>query len=328
MEGFLNILVTGGAGFIGSCFVRMALQGKLAIKNIDSVTVLDSLTYSGNISNLAEVESDSRFTFVLGSITDRSILRKCLTDKQIVINFAAESHVDRSIQDAESFIQTNIVGSYTLFDECLTLQTPKILHVSTDEVYGSISKGKATEEYNLIPNSPYSASKASSDLLARSYFKTHDLPIIITRCANNYGQYQYPEKLIPLFITNLIEGKTLPLYGTGKNIREWIHVEDHCLAISIAVEHGEIGEIYNISGGISLENIEIARIITSQMGFDDSVIKFVDDRLGHDKRYAIDDSKIRNLGFNEKITFTLGIKETIAWYEKNDVWWRSLKEFK
>jgi len=321
----MKLLVTGGAGFIGSCFVRMALNGDLPIDSISRVTVLDSLTYSGNLSNLESVQKDPRFEFVRGSINNNGLVRDLLTKSDYVVNFAAESHVDRSITNSQSFIDSNINGAHTLFVETLNSNVKRILHVSTDEVYGSIAHGSANEESLISPNSPYSASKASADMLARAFSKTFGLPVIVTRSSNNFGPFQFPEKLIPLFITNLIEGKSLPLYGDGKNEREWIYVEDNCYAIALALTQGDLGAVYNIGGQNSKNNFEVAVEILNEMEFKTDRISYVADRRGHDFRYAIDDSKIRALGFSQQTNFESRLHETIKWYRDHESWWRPLK---
>lgn len=320
----MNILVTGGAGFIGSAFVRQILQGIPGFEDLKSLTVIDSLTYSGNLDNLAPVSLDSRLKVVIASINDASAVQEVMNNQDYVFNFAAESHVDRSIDDASNFIETNIKGTFQVLDQALKQSVKKVIHISTDEVYGSISKGKFVESSNLEPNSPYAASKASSDLLARSFFKTHNLPVITTRCSNNYGPYQHPEKLIPLAITNLLRGRRVPIYGSGLNEREWVHVDDHCRAIAHLALFGKIGQIYNIGGSNGIKNIDLIHQIITVLGLDQSMVEFVEDRKGHDFRYAIDDSKLNQLGFRESIEFENGIVETIKWYESNKQWWSKL----
>jgi dTDP-glucose 4,6-dehydratase len=322
----MRILVTGGAGFIGSNFVRMIARG--ALKEITSVTVLDKLTYAGVLSNLAEAENLNSYRFIKGDICDSKLVKSLLDDVDAVINFAAESHVDRSIAGAEDFVQTNIVGVQVLLDAIKTSgRKIRLLQVSTDEVYGSIESGSWTEEWPLLPNSPYSASKASGELLARSYQRTHGLDVVITRCSNNYGTHHFPEKLIPLFITNLLEGKKVPVYGSGLNVRDWLHVDDHCRGIHLALTQGKIGEIYNIGGGRELNNLEITDLILSAMGADKSSIEFVEDRKGHDLRYSVDWTKInRDLGYEPKVTFEDGLVQTVNWYKNNEAWWKPLKK--
>jgi len=321
----MRILVTGGAGFIGSNFVRMIARGDL--KEITSVTVLDKLTYAGVLSNLAEADNLNTYRFVKGDICDSKLVQSILEEVDAVINFAAESHVDRSIAGAEDFVQTNIVGVQVLLDAIKSSgRKIRFLQVSTDEVYGSIESGSWTEEWALLPNSPYSASKAGGELLARSYQRTHGLDVVITRCSNNYGTHHFPEKLIPLFITNLIEGKKVPVYGSGLNVRDWLHVDDHCRGLHLALTQGKTGEIYNIGGGRELNNLEITDLILSAMGADKSSIEFVEDRKGHDLRYSVDWTKInRELGYEPKVSFEDGLNKTVNWYKNNEAWWKPLK---
>jgi dTDP-glucose 4,6-dehydratase len=321
----MKVLVTGGAGFIGSEFVRLLLRGMPGFESIKKVTVLDSLTYSGNLDNLSSVSQDPRLEVITRSINDPEVVKDSMQGQNLVFNFAAESHVDRSIADASSFIDTNVVGSYNIFNQSLIAGVHRVIHISTDEVYGSLNQGAATEQSNLEPNSPYAASKAASDLIARSFFQTHGLPIIVTRCSNNYGPYQNPEKLIPLAITNLIEGKKVPVYGSGKNVREWIHVEDHCRAIAHIALNGKVGEIYNIGGRNSFQNLSLISKLLAIMGLDSTYVEFVEDRKGHDLRYAIDDSKLAGIGFKEIVEFNDGMAQTIQWYETNQEWWKDLK---
>lgn len=321
----MRVLITGGAGFIGSNFVRMVASGKLS--GISSVTVLDKLTYAGVEANLDQARDFPGFRFVKGDICDTDIIYQLLPDVDAVVNFAAESHVDRSILGADDFVRTNIVGVQILLDAIKASgRDIRFLQVSTDEVYGSIETGSWTETWPLEPNSPYSASKASGELLARSYFKTHKLDVVITRCSNNYGTYHFPEKLIPLFITNILEGKKVPVYGSGLNVRDWLHVDDHCRGIHQALTQGKPGEIYNIGGGRELNNLEITDLILSAMGADKSSIEFVEDRKGHDLRYSVDWSKInRELGYEPQIAFEVGLEQTINWYRENETWWKPLK---
>ena len=321
----MNILVTGGAGFIGSAFVRLLIEGIPGYEGLKSITVLDSLTYSGNLENLAGVKSDSRLKIMTQSINDTEAVKNAVEGQDFIFNFAAESHVDRSIANASKFMDTNILGSFNIFNEALRANVGRVVHISTDEVYGSLLNGSATENFNLEPNSPYAASKASSDLIARSFFQTHRLPIIVTRCSNNYGPFQNPEKLVPLAITNLIIGRNVPIYGSGKNVREWIHVDDHCRAIAFLAINGTPGEIYNIGGQNAIENLSLIERLVSLMGLDFSYIDHVEDRKGHDFRYALDDSKLMKLGFRETIDFEAGILQTIKWYKNNQDWWRDLK---
>jgi len=318
----LKIFVTGGAGFIGSEFVRCALGGKLESFGINpsKVIVYDALTYAGNIDNLSSVEKDERFEFIKGDICDSNIEKSIPKYCDLIVNFAAESHVDRSIEGPSMFVKTNILGTQNLLEIAKKHEVKKFIQVSTDEVYGSIDSGSWDENFPLEPNSPYAASKACADLLCLAYNKTYGFPVLITRCSNNYGPYQNPEKLIPLFIKNLIEGSKLPLYGDGKNIREWIHVSDHVRAISFAYQYGKNGQIYNIAGDDEKSNIEITKIILSIFGEDESKILYVKDRLGHDLRYALNGEKIRSLGFNNKIGFAEGMQDTIEWYKNNKKW--------
>ena len=303
----------------------MASSGRLA--GFDGIKVLDKLTYAGVIENLLAVEDFSGYEFVQGDICDLTLVKEAIKDVDAVINFAAESHVDRSITGSTDFVQTNIVGVQVLLDAIKASgRKIRFLQVSTDEVYGSIELGSWNEEWPLQPNSPYSASKASGELLARSYFKTHGLDVVITRCSNNYGTHHIPEKLIPLFITNLIEGKKVPVYGNGKNVRDWLHVDDHCRGIYAALMNGKSGEVYNIGGGRELTNLEITDLILKEMGVDKSVIEYVEDRKGHDLRYSVNWTKInRELGYDPQINFEDGLKETIQWYRDNEAWWKPLK---
>jgi dTDP-glucose 4,6-dehydratase len=322
----LRLLVTGGAGFIGSNFVRMIADGRLT--GIDGIKVLDKLTYAGVEENLDSARNFSGFEFVQGDICDSVIVNNLISDVDAVINFAAESHVDRSISGASDFVQTNIVGVQVLLDAIKASgKNIRFLQVSTDEVYGSIEKGSWTEEWPLQPNSPYSASKASGELLARSYNRTHGMDIVITRCSNNYGTHHFPEKLIPLFITNLIEGKKVPVYGNGKNVRDWLHVDDHCRGIYSVLMNGKSGEVYNIGGGRELTNLEITDLILKEMGADNSAIEYVEDRKGHDLRYSVDWKKIKHeLGYEPQVKFEDGLRQTIEWYRHNEAWWKPLKK--
>ena len=317
--------MTGAAGFIGSNFVRMISNGKL--QGITSVRVLDKLSYAGVIENLNAVANYPGYEFIQGDICDTNLVTGLLGDVDAVINFAAESHVDRSISGASDFVHTNIVGVQVLLDAIKASEKKiRFLQVSTDEVYGSIEEGSWTEDWPLQPNSPYSASKASGELLALSYNRTHGMDVVITRCSNNYGTHHFPEKLIPLFITNLLEGRKVPVYGTGKNVRDWLHVDDHCRGIYQVLMNGRSGEVYNIGGGRELTNNEITRLILDAMGADDSSVQYVEDRKGHDFRYSVDWTKInRELGYEPQVKFEDGIMETIQWYRKNEAWWKPLK---
>jgi dTDP-glucose 4,6-dehydratase len=317
-----RILVTGGAGFIGSNLVHYLLRN---YKDIE-ITNLDKLTYAGNLENLKDLMDDKRHRFVKGDIKDRELVRELLKDKDIVIHLAAETHVDRSILYPEDFIYTDIVGTFVLLDEAKKSKIKIFLHVSTDEVYGSIEEGSFNEDSPLNPSSPYSASKAGADRLAYSYFKTFSVPVIILRPCNNYGPYQFPEKFIPLFITNALEEKELPLYGDGKNVRDWLFVLDCCRAIDFVLNNGKIGEVYNIGAGQEAENIYVAKRILQLTGKPESLLKFVKDRPAHDRRYSLDWSKIRNLGWSPKIRIEEGLEITVDWYRENISWWKKIKE--
>ena len=319
----MRILVTGGAGFIGSNFVRRIFDGTYS--GFSAVTVLDKLTYAGTLTNLSELPTDS-FEFVKGDICDSELVGRLVNEHDLVVNFAAESHVDRSINGARDFVVTNVLGTQTLLDAVKSSNVQTYLQVSTDEVYGSIEEGSWPETDPLLPNSPYAASKASSDLVCRSYFKTHGMDIRVTRCSNNYGRNQFPEKVIPLFVTNLIDNKKVPIYGSGLNVRDWLHVDDHSLGIYLALTKGKAGEIYNIGGGTELTNVDLTKKILSLMGRDESSISYVDDRKGHDFRYSVDISKIsRELGYAPQKNWEAGLRETINWYLENEAWWRPLK---
>jgi dTDP-glucose 4,6-dehydratase len=321
----MQVFITGGAGFIGSEFARSALNGSLKEFNIEptELIVYDSLTYAGNMQNLDILQNNNNFRFIHGNICDPNLNQHVPYECDLVINFAAESHVDRSLSNASIFIETNVLGTQNVLEVVKEKKVKKFIQVSTDEVYGSITNGSWDENFPLSPNSPYAASKASADLIALSYYKTYKLPLMITRCSNNYGPYQNIEKLIPLFISNLIEGKKVPLYGNGKNIREWIHVSDHVRGIAFAYKYGNDGEIYNIAGDTELTNIDITQIILQNFNFDNSKIEYVTDRKGHDFRYSLNDKKIRSLGFKNKIKFEKGLKETISWYQDNKDWYRT-----
>lgn len=320
----MKILVTGGAGFIGSNFIHYMIN---KYSNYEIIN-LDSLTYCGNLENLKEIESDSNYSFVKGDIGNEKLLNKIVSQNEIeyIINFAAESHVDRSINNPKIFLEVNIIGTQNLLEIAKKYysegQIKKYIQISTDEVYGTLGKtGYFTENTCLAPNSPYSASKAGADMIVRAYHETFDLPTNITRCSNNYGPYQFPEKLIPLMINNALNNKKLPVYGDGKNIRDWLHVHDHCTAIDLVLHKGKLGEVYNIGGNNEKQNIEIVKLILEYLNKPDILIKHVDDRLGHDRRYAIDSTKIQeNLGWEPKYTFEVGIKETIEWYLANETW--------
>ncbi len=315
----MRILITGGAGFIGSNFVRRILDGTFT--GFSRVTVLDKLTYAGNLENLPK----DGFEFVKGDICDEALIKSLVNKNDLILNFAAESHVDRSILDPRSFMMSNILGVQVLLNAVKERANCRFLQVSTDEVYGSLQTGSANESSPLEPNSPYAASKASADLLVRSFFKTFGTNVLITRSSNNYGPFQFPEKLIPLFVTNLIQDKNLPIYGNGKNVRDWIHVDDNCRAIFSVLLNGVAGETYNIGGGNELSNLDVATEITRLMGTDDSKFRFVQDRAGHDFRYSVDASKIRSeLDFSPTMNFVSGLGSTIDWYQKNEDWWRKV----
>lgn len=316
-----KIFVTGGAGFIGSNFVRYLLSN-----TDDSVTVFDALTYAGNLVSLAEFEDDSRFAFVNGDIIDRDAVRKAMKDHDFVVHFAAESHVDRSIAAPDVFVSTNCLGTNIVCDVAREHEVEKVLHVGTDEVYGSVAEGSSLESDPLAPRSPYSASKAGSDLIALSYFSTWNLPVVVTRSSNQFGPYQYPEKVIPLFITNLLDGLKVPLYGDGMNIRDWVYVEDNCAAIDLLLRHGEAGEVYNVGGGNEISNLELTKQILELCKCDESSIEFVEDRLGHDRRYSVDCSKVIAMGWKPEIDFDVALAQTVDWYRNNRSWWEPLKE--
>lgn len=322
----MNVLVTGGAGFIGSNFVHYILKTYPDYKVIN----LDLLTYAGNIHNLDDVMDNPNHVFVQGNITNKELVRHLVNEHEIThfVNFAAESHVDRSILNPEIFVETNIQGTLALLNVAKEMEIEKYLQVSTDEVYGSLGEeGYFTEETPLAPNSPYSASKTGADLLVRSYYETYGMNVNITRCSNNYGPYHFPEKLIPLMITNGMDNKELPIYGDGLNVRDWLHVQDHCQAIDLVLHKGLKGEVYNVGGHNERTNNEIVDIIVDELGLSRDLIKYVDDRLGHDKRYAIDPTKLETeLGWKPTYTFDTGIMETIKWYQENENWWRPLKE--
>lgn len=319
----MKLLVTGGAGFIGSNFIRHALQ-----RHPDwQVTNLDKLTYAGNLENLKDIENDPRYRFVKGDIADRKLISQLLgSEFDVVVNFAAESHVDRSILDASPFIETNIKGTQVLLEGARQYKVDKFVQVSTDEAYGSIESGSFTEASPLSPNSPYAASKAAADLLCRAYFKTHQLPVIITRSSNNFGPYQFPEKLIPLAVTNALEDKSIPIYGDGLNVRDWIYVDDHCHALEFVIQKGLPGEIYNIAANQEKTNLELIHSLLDIMGKPREFIKFVADRPGHDRRYALDTSKIaRELGWQPSHSFEEALAATVDWYLSHDSWWRQIK---
>jgi dTDP-glucose 4,6-dehydratase len=322
----MRVLVTGGAGFIGSNYVRELVGGAYPAFSDAEVVVLDKLTYAGNEDNLAPVADSPRYRFVQGDICDPAAVASVMGGVDVVVHFAAESHVDRSITGSADFVLTNVLGTQTLLQGALDAGVGKFVHVSTDEVYGSIDEGSWPETHPLEPNSPYSASKASSDLLARAFHRTHGLPVVITRCSNNYGPYQFPEKVLPLFVTNLMDGGKVPLYGDGLNVRDWLHVADHCRGIQLVAEAGRPGEVYNIGGGTELTNHELTELLLEAMGADWSSVEMVTDRKGHDRRYSVDITKISTeLGYAPRVDFAEGLASTVAWYRDNRPWWEKLK---
>ena len=319
----MRVLVTGGAGFIGAHYVRRLLAGT----GPDSVTVLDKLTYSGNRANLDPVAADPRLRFVAGDICDHTLVDGLLPGHDLVVHFAAETHVDRSIAGAAPFVTTNMLGTQVLLDAALRHETGRFVHVSTDEVYGSIEIGAWTEQQPLAPRSPYSAAKAGSDLLALAYHRTYGMDVVLTRCSNNYGPYQFPEKVIPLFITNLLDGRPVPLYGDGGNVRDWLHVDDHCAGIQLAAAHGRPGEVYHIGGGTELSNKELTGQLLAACGAGWDMVEYVEDRKGHDRRYALDIGKAaRELGYAPRIDFATGLAETVSWYRERRDWWEPLRD--
>lgn len=317
-----SLLVTGGAGFIGSNFVRHILNKYPTYR----VIVLDALTYAGNRENLADLEKNPRYFFYLGNICDPTVVDNLVSNVDAVINFAAETHVDRSIHDAAGFVHTDVLGTKILLEAARKYRLARYIQISTDEVYGSIEDGEFTEQSPVQPNSPYSASKAGGDMMVRAYFKTYGVPAMITRASNNYGPYQYPEKLIPLFVTNAIDNLPLPLYGDGMNVRDWLYVLDHCEAVDHVLHHGQPGETYNIGGGNEKTNRDITTLILKTLHKPESLIKPVADRPGHDRRYAVDCTKLKSLGWTPRYRFEEAIVESIQWYVRNEAWWRSIKE--
>jgi dTDP-glucose 4,6-dehydratase len=321
----MRILVTGGAGFIGSHYVRALLRGDYPGFEHAHVTVLDKLTYAGNQANLEPAATSPGFSFIRGDICDAALLAAVVPGHDAVINFAAETHVDRSIAGAAEFVATNVLGVQALLQACLDAGVDRFVQVSTDEVYGSVDHGSWKEDAPLAPNSPYAAAKAGGDLLARAYARTHGLNVSITRCCNNYGPYQHPEKVIPLFVTNLLDGLKVPLYGDGQNVRGWVHVDDHCRGIQLVLERGEPGGVYHINGDAELTNIELARALLECCGADWEMVAHVEDRKGHDRRYSLDDSLLRSMGFAPRIRFSQGLADTVRWYQRNRSWWEPLK---
>jgi len=316
----MKLFITGGAGFIGSNYVRHVLAN-----SDDEVTVFDALTYAGNLSSLADVAEDSRYSFVQGDICDREAVAAAMAGHDMVVHFAAESHVDRSIVDPDTFVRTNCLGTNVMCDVARTIGVERFLHISTDEVYGSIEEGSFIETDRLGPRSPYSSSKAGSDLIALSYQETYGLPVIVTRSSNNFGPFQFPEKVIPLFVTNLLDGKKVPLYGDGLNVRDWIHVLDNCAGVDTVLRKGTIGEIYNIGGGNETTNRELTSMVLSNMGVGEEMVEYVQDRLGHDRRYSIDCSKANALGWRPSRNLDVAVAETVEWYRANRSWWEPMK---
>jgi dTDP-glucose 4,6-dehydratase len=317
----MKLLVTGGAGFIGSNFVRHVLSAHPD----DTVINLDKLTYAGNPANLADVADSPRYTFVHGDVCDAKLVREVAEGVDAIVNMAAETHVDKSLLEPDAFLRTDVFGVFTLLEAVRELNVPRLLHVSTDEVYGSVASGSSREGDPLRPSNPYSASKAGGDLLALAYRQTHGAPVVITRSSNNFGPYQYPEKVIPLFITNAIDGDPLPLYGDGRNVRDWLFVRDNCAAIDLVLRRGGDGEVYNIGGGTEVENIDLTREILRLTGKPESLIRPVKDRAGHDRRYSLDSGKVRALGWAPRHAFADALADTVAWYREHESWWRPLK---
>ena len=317
----MKLLVTGGAGFIGSNFIRHLLGAHADARVVN----LDKLTYAGNPANVADLADDPRHTFVKGDICDGALVREVARGVDAIVNFAAESHVDRSILDPDAFLRTGVNGVFTLLEAVRELRIPRMLHVSTDEVYGSIAEGSADETAPLRPTSPYSSAKAAGDLLALAYVHTHGTPIVITRSSNNFGPYQYPEKVVPLFVTNALDGEPLPLYGDGKNVRDWLYVADNCAAIDLVLREGREGEVYNIGGSHEIENVALTREILRLTGRPASLVRPVKDRPGHDRRYSVDSGKVRALGWAPRHAFRDALAATVDWYRRNEAWWRPLK---
>ncbi|MEV7019819.1 dTDP-glucose 4,6-dehydratase [Streptomyces sp. NPDC093991] len=321
----MRLLVTGAAGFIGSTYVRNVLAGAYGDARDVRITALDKLTYAGNPANLADVRDHPGLTFVRGDICDAALLADLVPGHDAVVNFAAESHVDRSIAGADDFVCTNVLGTHALLSAARAARVPRFVHISTDEVYGSIEAGSWTEDCALLANSPYAATKAGADILARSYARTYGMDVSVTRCSNNYGPYQYPEKLIPLFVTNLLQGEQVPLYGDGLCVRDWLHVDDHCRGVQLVLEKGRPGEAYNIGGGEELTNLDLTHRLLRECGAGPERITHVPDRPGHDRRYSVDDSKLRDLGYAPRVPFQEGLARTIDWYRDNPQWWKPLR---
>jgi dTDP-glucose 4,6-dehydratase len=317
----MKLVVTGGAGFIGSNFVRHVLREHPD----DRVVNLDKLTYAGNPANLADIARDPRYTFVQGDVCDATLVRDVLHGADAVVNFAAESHVDRSLVEPDAFLRTDVFGVFTLLEAVRALKIPRFLHISTDEVYGSVAQGSSSETDPLRPSNPYSASKAGGDLLALSYWRTHGVPVVITRSSNNFGPYQYPEKVVPLFITNALDDQPLPLYGDGRNVRDWLYVLDNCAAIDLVLRRGRDGEVYNIGGGHEVENVVLTHEILRLTGKPETLIRPVTDRPGHDRRYSVDSTKVGRLGWRPRHPFAAALQTTVRWYREHETWWRPLK---
>ncbi len=321
----MRLLVTGAAGFIGSHYVRTMLTGGYPRFEQASVTVLDKLTYAGNLANLEPVAQHPRYAFVCGDIGDEELMRRVVPGHDLVINFAAETHVDRSIAAAPDFVAANVAGVQVLLQACVDAGVRRVVQVSTDEVYGDVAAGSSAEDAALAPNSPYAATKAAGDLMARAYARTYGLNVSITRCCNNYGPYQFPEKVIPLFTTSLLDGRTVPLYGDGGNVRGWVHVDDHCRGVQLVAERGQPGHVYNIGGDVELTNLQLTQALLDCCGASWEMVRHVEDRKGHDRRYCLDDSLLRGLGYGPRIPFADGIKATVRWYQEHRSWWEPLK---